>query len=55
MDDYLEKTEIARKLGISNKVFQRIAYYGGLEFKLINNKRNYKLSEVLAVIKKAKV
>ena len=55
MNDYIEQTAIARKLGISNKAFQRIAYYGGLEFKLINNKRHYELSEVLAVIKKAKI
>lgn len=53
MTNYLEQTEIARKLGISNNSFKRIVFHGKLEFKLINAKRNYKFSEVLEAIKKA--
>jgi len=53
MTNYLEQTEIACKLGISNNSFKRIVFHGKLEFKLINAKRNYKFSEVLEAIKKA--
>ena len=49
-----EQTEIAKRLGISNKAFHRIAYHGKLEFKLINNKRHYDFEEVIETIKKNK-
>ena len=53
MDEYTEQTEIARKLSISNTAFKRIVYHGKLEFKLINNKRHYRFSDVLRVIRQA--
>ena len=53
MDEYTEQTEIARKLSISNTAFRRIAHYGKLEFKLINNKRHYRFPDVLQVIQQA--
>ena len=50
----IERTEIAKKLGISGKAFNRIAYHGKLEYKLINNKRHYDFEEVIKTIKKGK-
>jgi len=48
----IEQTEIAKKLGISNNAFRRIAKYAGLKFQLINNKRHYDFEEVVETIKK---
>lgn len=47
----LEQTLIAKKLGISNNAFRRIAQCAKLEFKLINNKRCYDFNEVIKTIK----
>jgi transposase-like protein len=54
MKKLIEQTEIARKLGISNNAFRRIASTARLEFELINNKRHYDWQEVLEIIKKGK-
>ena len=51
---FIERIEIAKKLGISGKALNRIAYYGKLEYKTINNKRHYDFDEVIEIIKKAK-
>jgi len=48
---FIERTEIAKRLGISGKALNRIAFYGKLEYKLINNKRCYDLDEVIKTIK----
>lgn len=50
----LEQTEIAKRLGVSNKVMRRIAQTAGLEFKLIENKRHYDWDEFLEAIRKGK-
>jgi hypothetical protein len=50
----LEQTDIARKLGISNNAFRRIAEAAGLKFELINSKRHYKWDEVVEAIQRGK-
>ncbi len=52
MTELIEQTEIAKRLGISNKTIKRITYHGKLEYKLINNKRHYNFKEVVKTIKK---
>ncbi len=47
-----EQTEIARKLGISNKAMRRIAEAAELKWTLINNKRHYKFEDFLEAIRK---
>ncbi len=54
MTELIEQTEIAKRLGISNKTIKRITYHGKLEYKLINNKRHYNFNEVVETIKKNK-
>ena len=53
---YLEQTEIAKLLGISNGSFRRIVHHAGIDndqhFILINNKRYYKIDEVMEIIRK---
>jgi len=51
---YKEQTEIAKALGMSNNQFRKMIE-GRVEWKLINNKRHYKMKDVLGVIKLAKV
>ena len=51
MEKLVEQTEIAKRLGISNNAFHRIAYYSKLEYKLINNKRHYDFEKVIKIIK----
>lgn len=46
----LEQTIIAKKLGISNTAFRRIAENAKLVFELINNRRCYEWEDVLKVI-----
>ena len=45
---FIEQTEIAKKLGISNKSFRRFAYKSGLDkhFKIIAKKRWYDFEQV---------
>lgn len=54
MKNLIEQTEIAKRLGISNNAFRRIAQQGKLEFTLINNKRCYDFDEVLKIIQAGK-
>ena len=49
-----EQTAIAKKLGISNNAFKRMAQAAKLKHELIDNKRNYDWDEVIEVIMKAK-
>lgn len=51
----MEQTEIAKKLGISNTQFRRIAECARLEFWLVENKRHYDFAEVLEAIRKAQL
>lgn len=50
----IEQTVIAKKLGISNTAFQRIAHNARLEFWLIKNRRHYEWNDVLRVIRAGK-
>ena len=49
----VEQTEIARRLGISNKSFRKMVLYSHLKdsWKLIAQKRHYEIEEVFALIK----
>ena len=47
-----EQTEIAKKLGMSNKKFRHMVE-GRLKWTLINNKRHYEINEVLILIQSA--
>ena len=51
---FIEQTEVAKRLGISNNAMRRIAKNAGLEWKLINNKRHYDWQEFLEAVKKGK-
>ena len=55
MVNFVEQTEIAKRLGISNNAMRRIAATAQLKFKLINNKRHYIWKDFLRAIKESKV
>ena len=56
--DYVEQTEIARRLGISKNALCRILHSAGIQteehFVLINNKRHYSFKKVIETIQAAR-
>ena len=54
MSNFVERTIIAEKLGISRKTLDRIAYYGKIEFKIVDGKRYLDFDNVVETIRKGK-
>lgn len=55
---FTEQTEIAKRLGISNKAFRRIVHGAGIDnekyYKLINNKRHYDFNFIIKILENGK-
>lgn len=55
---FTEQTEIAKRLGISNKAFRRIVHDAGIDnekyYKLINNKRHYDFNFIIKILENGK-